>query len=125
MTIFQILAVLFAFFMMYVVSIHGKKRTLSVPEVSFWFSLWILFAVLSLFPSLLEGITTTLHFARVFDLLVVATLMLLSIVVFLNYFGQKEANRKLEKFVRLKAISDLNESLEALSKEKKKFKRHD
>jgi hypothetical protein len=104
MTIFQLVALLFALFMMYVVSIHYKKKTLSLMEVSWWYSIWFIFVVISLFPNLLLGVVHALNFARVFDLLVVAALMVLSILVFVNYFAQKEANRKLEKYVRQDAI---------------------
>lgn len=104
MSIFQVGAVLFALFMLYVVSVHTKKKTFSAVESSLWFSVWILFIVLALFPDLLLGITHLLRFARVFDLLIVISLMILSIVVFLSYFSLKESNKKLEEIVRKQAI---------------------
>ena len=111
MTIFQIVAVLFALFMIYVVSIHGKKKTLSFTEVSFWCTTWILFAIIAMFPNLLSGISSTLRFSRIFDLLVVAALMVLSVVVFSNYFANKALTQKLETFVRDRAITDLKKAL--------------
>jgi len=119
MTIFQIIASLFAFFMIYVVSVHAKKKTLSFPETSFWYSLWVLFIVIALFPNLLLGITDTLKFARVFDLLVVMALMVLTVVIFLSYFAQKEAQRKLEEFVRADAIKSLSAKSNVKSKARK------
>jgi hypothetical protein len=106
MTFFQIGAALFALFMIYVVSIHGKKRALSVPEVSFWVSSWIVFIVIAMFPNLLIGISHTLHFARIFDLLLVVALMVLTVMVFFSYFTQKEIMQKLEKMTREMAIKD-------------------
>jgi hypothetical protein len=96
--------------MIYVVSIHSKKKTLTFLESSFWVSLWLFFIVISVFPDLLLGVTGALHFARVFDLLVVLALMVLSIVIFMSYFTQKEAARKLEEFVRDQAISEATPS---------------
>lgn len=107
MTIFQVIAVLFALFMMYVTSIHGKKRNLSVVEVSFWLSTWGLFIVVALFPNMLLGITDVLNFTRVFDLLLVAALMVLSILVFFTYFALKGFQRKLEMLVRALAIEEV------------------
>ncbi len=107
MTIFQLGAVLFALFMMYVLSIHLKKKTLSFAESSFWFSTWIVFIIIAVFPHLLVGISSALRFARVFDLLVVVALMMLSVVIFMSYFAQKEATHKLERFVRQKAIEEV------------------
>lgn len=106
MSIFQIGASLFAIFMMYVVTIHKNKTKLSPIEISFWYSMWVLFIVISLFPNLLLGITQTLKFQRVFDLLTVLALMVLTIIVVLSYFIQKENQKKLEEFVRKQAIHE-------------------
>jgi hypothetical protein len=106
MTIFQILAAIFALWMMYVVSIHGKKKTLTFGEVVFWITIWVLFVIIAIFPNLLLGIAHTLKFGRVFDLLVVGALMILNILVFASYFTQKESQRRLEDLVRQLAIAE-------------------
>lgn len=104
MSIFQIGSVLFALLMMYIVNIHRKKSRLSPLEVSFWYSVWILFVVIALFPDLLTGVTNILHFSRVFDLLVVIGMMILTLLVISNYFQQKENTQKLNEFVRKEAM---------------------
>ena len=106
MSIFQIGATLFALFMMYVVSIHRRKSRLSLFEVGFWYSMWFVFIVISIFPNLLLGISGALNFQRVFDLLLVLALMVLTGLVVLSYFTQKENKRKLEEFVRKQAINE-------------------
>jgi hypothetical protein len=108
MSIFQIGATLFALFMMYVVSIHKRKAKLSLVEVSFWYSMWFAFIVISIFPELLLGISHVLHFDRVFDLLLVLALMVLTALVVMSYFTQKENQKKLENFVRKQAINEKN-----------------
>ncbi|NCS97959.1 MAG: DUF2304 domain-containing protein [Candidatus Pacebacteria bacterium] len=105
MTIFQIISALFALFMMYVVTIHGKKKNLSKPEVWAWNSVWIGFIVIALFPHLLLGVTGLLNFARVFDLLIVVAFMILSVVVFMSYFTVKTLQKKLEEAIRNEAIA--------------------
>lgn len=104
MTIFQIVALLFALFMIYVTMIHFKKKTLEIMEFSFWVSLWLFFSIIALFPNLLKGLVHVLNFTRVFDLLVVMAFMLLSTVVFYNYFSLKEILKKIETTVRNEAI---------------------
>lgn len=106
MSIFQIGATLFALFMIYVVTIHRRKSKLSDIEVYTWYSMWGLFVVIALFPNLLLGITQRLNFQRVFDLLVVLAFMVLSVLVVLSYFIQKENQKKLEDFVRKQAIDE-------------------
>ncbi|OGJ15975.1 MAG: hypothetical protein A2632_01340 [Candidatus Pacebacteria bacterium RIFCSPHIGHO2_01_FULL_46_16] len=106
MSLFQSIALLFALFMLYVVNIHRRKLALSRVEQLSWYSLWISFVVVSLFPTLLLGITDLINFSRVFDLLVVASLMLLTILVVTNYFLQKENKRKLEQVIRELSIQE-------------------
>src|SRR5688572_1352139 len=106
MSIFQVGATLFALFMIYVVTIHKRKSKLSKVEVSVWYSMWGLFVIIALFPDLLLGITQKLSFQRVFDLLLVLALMVLTVLVVLSYFMQKENQKKLEEFVRKQAIDE-------------------
>ncbi len=112
MTVFQIASALFALVMIYVVTIHRKKENLTAIETSAWISVWILFIVVALFPHLLLGITGLLSFARVFDLLVVMAFMILSVVLFLSYFKIKTLEKKVEQFVRRKAVLTKLEEIE-------------
>lgn len=100
MSFFQITAVLFASFMMYVIGIHRRKSQLTKIEVSFWYSLWTIFIVISIFPQWLLGLAGILNFARVFDLLTVIAFMILSLVIFSTYLSQKDTNKKIEKLIR-------------------------
>lgn len=64
MSMFQIVSLLFAIFMAYVVRIHYHRSIFSSFEASCWYSLWTLFAVLAIFPNLLQGISDYLHLDR-------------------------------------------------------------
>jgi len=111
MTLFQILAVLFALWMMYEVFIHSKKKIFTQFELAAWFSLWCFFIVIAVFPELLLGIAHKLFFSRVFDLLVVGTLMVLSILIFLSYFSHKENTLKLNRLITELALNDGKQQL--------------
>lgn len=106
MTLFQVLAGLFGLWMMYEVFIYSKKKVISRAEVGLWLSLWFVFIVISLFPNLLLGISHTLKFARVFDLLIVASFIVLTTLIFLSYFAQRENTARLEKLIRELAIKE-------------------
>jgi hypothetical protein len=108
MSIFQIAATLFALFMLYVVTIHRRKAALSSMEIGFWYSTWIIFIIIAIFPNLLLGISGALKFARVFDLLVVGALMILTVVLISSYLKQRELTKKLEVFISHQAINDAN-----------------
>lgn len=110
MSLFQIIAVLFALFMLYLVRIHGKTKVIGGWEMLLWSIMWVCFAIAALFPEMLLGVVDTIRFGRVFDLLTVLGLMILSTVVFITYFNQKTTNKKLEKIVRKEALSKFGNS---------------
>lgn len=110
MSIFQFLAICFAIFMSYVVSIQAKKQILSQIEASFWFSVWGLFIIFAAFPELLLDLTDFLRFSRVFDLLVVLAFMVLTLMIFSSYFQQKSLTKKLERFIRADAIKKVSKN---------------
>ena len=95
MSIFQIISTLFAFLMLYIVSIHKKRAGLNKYEVIYWHILWFSFIIISLFPNILFGIVNIFNFARVFDLLIVIAFMILSLLIVISYFNQKILNKKL------------------------------
>lgn len=113
MTLFQIFSVLFAIFMSYVIRVHQSRARLSLFEASWWYSLWLLFAVLALFPSILIEISDYFFFERVFDLLVVGAFMVLSFLVVRSYLKYRETQVTLEKIVREQAIQRLSIKLQS------------
>lgn len=108
MSIFQIIAVLFALFMVYVTRVHKRQLSFSLAETLFWYTLWGVFIIIAIFPNSLLGVVDLLHFARVFDLLIVGALMILTIVTILTNFNQRADNKKIEKFVREHAIKNVH-----------------
>ena len=104
MSIFQIGATLFAIFMLYWVRNNQKRGFLNTLEASFWYSVWSLFIVISLFPQLLLGIVQILHFSRVFDLLTVLAFIILTILLFSVYLKNKKLEQKIEEIVRKIAL---------------------
>jgi len=102
----QIIAILFAFFMIYVVFLHFKKKDLEVGEAFFWILLWLGFIIVTLFPGILENIIEKLFIARVMDFLMVVAFMILAFLGFQNYVSNKKTQKKIEEIVREEAIRD-------------------
>lgn len=118
MSIFQWIATFFAAAMVYLVNIHRRKLSLSQGEVFFWYALWFSFFVLALFPNTLLGLVQVLRFSRVFDLLTVMAMMVLTAIVFISYFKQKESSKRLEDFVRQDAITKVRAPQKPLTADK-------
>lgn len=118
MTGFQIISVLFALAMLFIVNIQSRKSKLSPLEVSFWYTIWMFFICVALFPNLLLGIANLFHFARTFDMLVVVSLMVLSALVVTSYFREKENSVRVEEMIRKQALIDLDHPVKKKRKEK-------
>lgn len=103
----QIIAVLFAIFMIYVVFLHWKRKDINGGEVFFWTVLWLGFVVVTLSPKILETISQLLFFARVMDLLMIIAFMILAFLGFQNYVSNKRTEKKIEELVRKEAMSDV------------------
>jgi len=95
----------------------AKENTLNYGS-QLWSSLWLLFIVFAVFPHFLLGIAGVLKFSRVFDLLIVIALMILSLVLFLSYFRQKETARQVEQLVREMALYEKREQCKLQSRKK-------
>lgn len=107
MSIFQVIAVIFAAFMLYVVRVKSKKYHFSGIETAGWYGVWGGFIILALFPQILLGVVGLLKFSRVFDLLVVISFMILSGILFSVYFSLKDVQHKIEFIIRREAIDAL------------------
>lgn len=102
----QILASLFAIFMLYVVFLHFKKRNLSSPELVFWVILWSTFLFFTFKPRVLDPILARLFIVRALDLLMIVSFMILAYLGFQNHIGIKVLQREHEKLVRKLAFKN-------------------
>lgn len=105
----QIIALIFALFMMYLIFVHYKKRNLSFSENLFWQVVWLGFIYLTLFPHSLDPLLGTFKIIRVLDLAMIIAFMILTILGVTNYIRQKEIERKIEKLVKELAVRKDNE----------------
>lgn len=103
----QIITVLFAIFMMYVVFLNWKKKDINGNEIFFWMMLWSVFIFLVLFPNILQSLTQLLFIARVMDLLMVIAFMILAFLGFQNYIANKRMEKKIEELVRKSALKKI------------------
>jgi len=106
MILLQIFSLLFGLFMIYVARIHLSKQHIQGFEFSGWASLWSLFIFLVVFPETVSGLAQTLRISRVFDLLTILALMVLTYLTFENRIFYKKLEKKLEKIIRKNALNE-------------------
>ena len=102
----QIVSIIFGLFMLYMVRIHHRKGHIETYEYAMWIFIWLGFIFAAIFPQTFQGITETLNISRVFDLLVIIGLMVVTFLSFQNRVYFKRLEKKLEHVIRKRAIDE-------------------
>ncbi len=103
----QIIAILFAVFMVYVSFLHWKRKDINGGEIYFWILLWATFIFVTLFPNILQSVTRLLFFTRVMDLLMLLAFMILAYLGFQNHISNRRMEKKIEELIREDALKPL------------------
>ncbi len=101
----QIVALIFAFSMIYVAVLHYKRKEINRNEIIGWAVMWAVAIVVIIFPELLRTFASTFLVTRVFDLMVIAGFILVISMVGSAYIRTKKMEKKLEDLVRREALN--------------------
>lgn len=102
----QIIALLFAFSMVYFAVLHYKRREINATEIISWLVMWALAIIVIIFPELLRPFASTFLVTRVFDLMTIGGFILVISMVSIAYVRTKKNEKKLEELVRREALND-------------------
>lgn len=100
----QLLAILFALWMMYFSYLHFHRREFGKVEFILWQILWLGLVAVVVFPHSVQFLLKTFSITRTFDLVVIVGMMVLFGVTFRNYIILKRTERKVEDLVRTDAL---------------------
>lgn len=100
----QALGLVFSAFIIYMSFLYYKKREFTPTELVFWALFAAGFATLSLFPAILNPVTSTLNLGRKLDLLIITGFMFLIAMTFYTYRITRHTDKKMEELVRSLAI---------------------
>ncbi len=101
---FQIFAMLFALFMIYLTFIHLKRKEFNTKEYILWTFFWIAFIILAMFPQILSSAAKKLSLANTMELFIILGFIFVIGVLFHNYAAVKKSQRKIEEIVRKIAL---------------------
>ncbi|MEK6808509.1 MAG: DUF2304 domain-containing protein [Nanoarchaeota archaeon] len=113
----QIIGVFFSLLMVYYIFLHFKRKEFGVKEFLFWFLLWIMFIVLTVFPQILDPITKSINLARKMDFFIVAGFFFLMGITTYTYTIIRKCENKIEYIVTKLAIKEAEEKERKDSKE--------
>lgn len=102
----QIIAILFAFVMIYFSILHYRKGEIDKLEEVSWVVIWALTIFVVIFPELLRTFAQKFFITRLFDLMVVGGLLLVITMVARSYVRTRKIEKKFEEFVRKEALKD-------------------
>lgn len=100
----QVIALLFAFSMVYFAVLNFKRGELNGTEITSWLVMWTLAIVIIIFPELLQSFAKTFLVTRVFDLMVIGGFILVISMVSVAYLRTKRNEKKLEELIRRDAL---------------------
>jgi hypothetical protein len=106
----QIIAILFAIFMLYVAFLHLKQKNINRKEYTLWMFIWLSFIFFTLFPQVLTPVLKELFIFRAMDLLMIIAFMILTYLGFKNHIGVKNLERQIEIIIRQKATKNAKKS---------------
>ena len=102
----QVIALLFAFSMIYIAVLHYKRGEINGLEISSWLVMWIFAVVVIIFPELLQSFARTFLVTRVFDLMVIGGFILVISMVASAYVRTKRNEKRLEELVRKLSLKE-------------------
>jgi len=100
----QVIALLFAFTMIYFAVLHFKRGEISVTEITSWLIVWTVAIVVIVFPELLQSFAKTFLVTRVFDLMTIGGFILTISMVAIVYVRTRRLEKKIEDLVRKQAL---------------------
>lgn len=117
----QVISIMFAVFMMYLIFVHYKRHNLDQKEYILWNGAWILFIIFALLPHILTPLMTRLSVVRALDLLMIVAFMILTFIMFNDHIAIRDLYRTIGKLtVELTMTNAGNKTSKSDSKHKKR-----
>lgn len=102
----QLVAIIFALWMLYFSYLHYRRHEFTRLEFFLWEILWLGLVVVVVLPHSVQFLLKAFSITRTFDLVVVVAIVILFGVTFRNYVLQKRQAKKLEELIRHLALKE-------------------
>lgn len=104
----QIVAIIFALWMVYFSYLHFRRGEFKLIEFLFWQILWLGLVIVVIFPQSVNFILKTFSITRTFDLVVITGVVILFGISFRSYVIVRRLEKKVEEFTRSEALKSLD-----------------
>jgi hypothetical protein len=102
----QILAIIFALFMIYLAVLHRRRNEIDISEYVSWVVIWALTIFVVVFPELLRDFASRFFITRLFDLMVVGGFILVIAMAARVYVKVRKMEKKFEEYIRSESLED-------------------
>lgn len=109
----QVIAILFAIFLLVKAILRLKNKKLTINEFLFWCAICIILILLSIFPQVSDKIANFFGFGRGLDFFIVSSILLIFYLIFRIYSMLEELDSRIAELARsisLKEIKDIKSS---------------
>jgi hypothetical protein len=96
----QIFGMLFGALILYIIFVMYKRKNLTFNEWGFWTVFAAIFALISMFPRILDPFVVGLNLGRKMDLLIIVGFMFLTAAVLYTYLIVRSNQKRIENIVR-------------------------
>jgi hypothetical protein len=103
----QIIAIIFAFLMIYFAVLHRRRGELDRAEIISWVTIWVITIFIVVFPEILRTFAKTFFITRLFDLIIVGGFILVIAMLARTYVRARRLEKKLEDYVRQETLKNV------------------
>ena len=103
----QIVAIFFAFSMIYLALLNYRRGEIDKGEFISWTVIWTLTIFIVIFPEILRNLAQRFFITRLFDLMVVGGFILVIAMVSRNYVRGRRVEKKIEDLIRKETLRDI------------------
>lgn len=103
----QVVAIIFALWMIYFTFLHFRRGEFTKSELVIWQVLWVGLVAVVIYPNSVKFILNTFKISRTFDLIVITGIVVLFGITFRNYVLLRRVERKFEDMVRKESLREV------------------
>ena len=119
----QVIAIIFAIFLLVKVILRLKNKKLTLNEFLFWSTMWVLLILLSIFPQVSDRIANFFGFGRGLDFFIVSSILLMFYLIFRVISKLEDMDAKITKLARNMALKEMEGHRKAEIKKSKNSKK--
>ncbi len=119
----QVIAIIFAIFLLVKVILRLKNKKLTLNEFLFWSTMWVLLILLSIFPQVSDRIANFFGFGRGLDFFIVSSILLMFYLIFRIISKLEDMDAKITKLARRMSLEEMKDYRKAEVKKLKNSKK--